>query len=63
MDLTPAIKEDIKRQAQIGAATTLGAMAGVLLAKNTGWNKTITIAATSFVGLAIGVSAGLIDKN
>lgn len=58
-----AVSTEIKRQLQIGAATTAGAAMGVVLASRTGWNKTLTIAATSFVGLAAGISLGLIKSN
>lgn len=55
------LEQAVSRQLKIGVATTAGAMLGAALAKQTGWNQTLTIAASSIVGLAVGVSLKWID--
>lgn len=62
-DLSPALESEIKRQLQIGTLTTAGAIAGAVVASKFDTNKTISIAAGSFIGLVAGVYLGFIDKR
>lgn len=57
------MNQEIKRQLIIGAASTAGTIGGLVLANETGWNKTLTMAGGAFIGLAIGVGSGLIRSK
>lgn len=61
--ISTELRHEFVKQAQIGLATTVGAIMGAYIAHQYGTNKTITIAAGSFIGLAAGISLGLIKDR